>query len=268
MDITVITFSITSSVAYLKFDKILNFKNLSNSCYHFEDHQLPTKWHVFATSHGKCSCDGVGGVVKRLVAHASLQLPVNDQLLSISDMYHWSKDHIQGIQFFLVNQESVLQNCVKFGLLEYFKKCKTVAGIRSHHSFIPHSTNKMYMRRLSDDDVYTVVTVGSSSESDATAAQIGSSDSNDNYQPGKYVACVYDYEWYVGNIKDRSDEHSDVLMSFMKKSRNELISWSARSRKDESWIPFKHTFCLISAPTVQGSSSRHYVLSEGDLNIN
>ena len=71
------------------------------------------------------------------------------------------------------------------------------------------------------DDMYTIVTVGSDneSESEATAVQMESGDSED-YQPGKYVACMYDAEWYVGSIKDRSEEHSDVLVSFMKKSRN------------------------------------------------
>ena len=69
------------------------------------------------------------------------------------------------------------------------------------------------------DDMYTIVTVGSDNESEATAVQTESGDSQD-YQPGKYVGCMYDAKWYVGSIKDRSEEHSDVLVSFMKKSRN------------------------------------------------
>ena len=93
-----------------------------------------------------------------------------------------------------------------------------------------------------------------------------SGDSSEDYQPGKYVACMYDAEWYVGSIKDRSEEHSDVLVSFMKKSRNDLFSGPARSRKDECWIHSQHILCLISAPTVQGSSAQHYVLSQSDLN--
>ena len=49
-----------------------------------------------------------------------------------------------------------------------------------------------------------------------------SGDSSEDYQPGKYVACMYDAEWYVGSIKDRSEEHSDVLVLFMKK-KQEMI---------------------------------------------
>ena len=94
---------------------------------------------------------------------------IYNQILSVIDMYKWVKDHIQGIEFFLVNQVSVQQNCAKFQLLEYFDKCKTVAGIKSHHSFVPHSSNILYMRRLSLDDMYTIVTVGSDKESEATA---------------------------------------------------------------------------------------------------
>ena len=37
--------------------------------------------NVFATSHGKQPCDGIGGTVKRLTAKASLQRPINNQIL-------------------------------------------------------------------------------------------------------------------------------------------------------------------------------------------
>jgi len=38
-----------------------NYKNMLNLC-----------WRFFATSHGKSVCDGIGGMVNRLSANASL----------------------------------------------------------------------------------------------------------------------------------------------------------------------------------------------------
>ncbi len=58
-----------------------NFKNFLNLCYHSSDFGLRAIWS-FATSHGKSPCDGLRGTVKRLLLRASLQRPVNDQLLS------------------------------------------------------------------------------------------------------------------------------------------------------------------------------------------
>ena len=43
---------------------------------------MDAEWIVFATSHGKSPCDGVGGFVKRYVAKSSLQKPLHDQILT------------------------------------------------------------------------------------------------------------------------------------------------------------------------------------------
>ena len=53
---------------------------------------------------------GVGGTVKRLVARASLQATVNNQILTPHDMYSWAKNNIHGIEFFFVTQNQVQEN--------------------------------------------------------------------------------------------------------------------------------------------------------------
>ena len=45
------------------------------------------EWHFFATSHGKSACDGIGGVVKKMIAKARLQRPFEYQILTPQDMY-------------------------------------------------------------------------------------------------------------------------------------------------------------------------------------
>ena len=78
-----------------------NKNNFSNICYHFADFALNCEWHFFATSHGKSACDGIGGIIKRTVAKASLQRVYNNQILSAEDMYKFCIKHFENkIHFF------------------------------------------------------------------------------------------------------------------------------------------------------------------------
>ena len=61
------------------------------------------------------------------------------------------------------------------------------------------------MRRLSADEPFSAVTFGNLSKA-STCGNV----SND-YQPGKYIACVYDKDWFIGHIDERSDENNDVV---------------------------------------------------------
>ena len=234
------------------------FKNLANLCNHYDDHNLSAEWHFFATSHGKSPCDGIGGTVKRLVARASLQAPINNQILTPHDMYNWLKNNVDGIDFFFISQDQVKLNSIKYKLPERFEACKTIAGVRSHHSFIPCVGNKLEMRRVSLDSIYTIVTLGSGNEEQIIVRW-------EDCKPGKYIACLYDANWYVGNIKDYSDEHSDVRVSFMTKSEKNLLSWPIGSRKDECWVPVQHIICIIHAPIAQGHRARSFIIRHDDL---
>ena len=52
-----------------------NFKNILNIYFHFQDFGIVVDWNFFPTAHGKGACDGLGGLVKRSAANASLRLP-------------------------------------------------------------------------------------------------------------------------------------------------------------------------------------------------
>ena len=68
-----------------------NYKNFPNLCHHQFDFGLSATWAFFATSHGKSPCDGIGGTVKRKVLRASLQRPVNDQILTFRAVEEYCK---------------------------------------------------------------------------------------------------------------------------------------------------------------------------------
>ncbi|XP_074096802.1 uncharacterized protein LOC141525991 [Cotesia typhae] len=67
-----------------------NFKNFVNLYYHEDDFDIPAEWHFFATAHGKGPCDGIGGILKRLAARASLQLAVDKQITTPEELFEWA----------------------------------------------------------------------------------------------------------------------------------------------------------------------------------
>lgn len=73
-----------------------NRYNFINLCNHQEDFHLECEWNFFATAHGKSPCDGIGGTVKRLTAKASLQRPVDGQILTPRDMFKFCQESLQG----------------------------------------------------------------------------------------------------------------------------------------------------------------------------
>lgn len=78
-----------------------NFKNFLNICYHKKDYQeVSAEWNFFATSHGKSPCDGIGGMVKRQAARASLQRIYTDQILTPEALFNWCCERIKSVKFF------------------------------------------------------------------------------------------------------------------------------------------------------------------------
>ena len=94
----------------------------------------------FATAHGKTSCDGIGGTVKRLTASASLQeRDSSRQILNTQDMFKFCQKDIDGIEFFYISKEDVSK--VRLMLQERFDTTRTLPGTRRFHQFKPKNVN-------------------------------------------------------------------------------------------------------------------------------
>ena len=93
-------------------------------CYHQIDFGIKCEWHFFGTSHGKNSCDGIGGTVKRAVAMASLKRFLENQILSAQDMYSFltNSNFSDKINFFLFVQKMLKK--LKMNLLKDLEKLK------------------------------------------------------------------------------------------------------------------------------------------------
>ena len=103
-----------------------NWYNFVNFCHHELDFDLLADCNIFATSHGKGACDGIGGTVKLGTLKASLQRPVNDQFLTSKDMFEFCSQMMHGIQFHFVSKESVLE--VDRLLQTHFNNSHTIKG--------------------------------------------------------------------------------------------------------------------------------------------
>ena len=88
--------------------------------------------------------------------------------------------------------------------------------------------------------------------------------SNDQFAPGKYIACVYDDEGYKALIHGYSHESRDVRVQFMK--RNGLfLYWFEEVSRNQCWIPLQHIISVVQVPTPHGSSARKYLPHESDF---
>lgn len=230
------------------------YKNFANLCHHKEDFGFSAEWHFFATSHGKSPCDGIGGIVKRLVARASLQAHLKNHILSASDMYNWCVKNINGIQFFYITKEECA--ITRKNLESRFANYTTLAGTRAYHCFVPENLTTINISRISSD----LNKIPATFTSNAVALPM----EHFQCQPGDYVASVYDDEWFVGNIEEICEDTYDCLIRFMHHAVNKsILYWP--SREDKCHIPYEHILCKVSPPSVQGRSARNYVLDSKDF---
>ena len=84
--------------------------------------------------------------------------------------------------------------------------------------------------------------------------------SNDQFTPGKYIACVYDDECYIALIHKYSHENCDVRVQFMKRN-GLLLYWFEEDNRNQCWIPLQHTISVVQVPTLHGSSARNYYIT-------
>ena len=103
-----------------------NCKNFMNLCHHSVDFGVEAEWHFFATSQGKGTCDGTGGILKRMATKASLQRPYQDQIQTPHQLYKFA---LQNVPSLIVEYFTVGDWETEGKLLESrFAKVQTVSG--------------------------------------------------------------------------------------------------------------------------------------------
>ena len=159
-----------------------NFKKLVNLCHHRRDHDLDAEWHFLPLAKEN-----------RPVTKTSLQATVTNQVLTPQHMLALA---IAGIKYLYISKKDIAKNFQDFAHEERYARCKTIPGTRSHHSFIPISETVLEMKRLSLDVVGNQFSFGFEKHAPC-CFQIVPIQNDAQFQPGHYIACNYDQQWYV-----------------------------------------------------------------------
>ncbi|KAG1676395.1 hypothetical protein GQR58_014302 [Nymphon striatum] len=224
-----------------------NYKNILNLCYHHEDFNVGASWSFFASSHGKSPCDGVGGVVKRLLSRASLQRATDNQILTVEAVLDFCINKIYGIHFIFLSKEILGNICTTLG--KRFLLGPTIPGTRSFHHFEPLSSNSVGYKRTSQDPSYTGI---------YTFQTQLSSVLHSSASPMDYAVCRYDDNWWIGIVQERNQEENDVLIYFMHPhGPSTRFQWPIR--EDICWVPTHDVLCKIDAPTTE--TGRNYIIA-------
>ena len=94
--------------------------------YHEHDFNLKAEHHFFATSHGKSSCDGIGGTIKREAANASLRAAVTNQILTPEQLFLWAKGNINGVTMYYATEKDIISHEGKYDLKVHYNGVQTV----------------------------------------------------------------------------------------------------------------------------------------------
>lgn len=178
-----------------------NRKNFINICNHEKDFGIETEWHFFATAHGKGTCDGLGGTVKRLAAKASLQRPYNGQIMTPLQLFQWSEENIPNIKFEYCTN---LEYSEEESLLKYrIQEAETIKGTQQFHTFIPLSLTELKCKIFSSSDescIQGIVEGGKTLTMDEISG---------------YVTCEYDRRWWLASVLSKDNESEDVELTFL-----------------------------------------------------
>ena len=105
-----------------------HFKSLINLMYHKHDFNLKAGHHFFAISHGKSSCDGIGGTIKREAANARLKAAVTNQILTSEKLFLCAKENINGVTMYYVTEEDMISHERKYDSKVCYNGKQTVLG--------------------------------------------------------------------------------------------------------------------------------------------
>lgn len=221
-----------------------NKKNFANLCNHKKDFDLDAEWHFFGSSHGKNACDGVGGTTKREVAKGSLQRPLNDQILNVDDMFSFCNEKLTKIKYFLIKSEEIAK--ISETLKKRFDCSATVVGTRSYHKYVPVSESIVRCYFTSDSKEYEDHPVSSS-----IPLSLKRKDS---------IACVYDNQWWIGEVIDVSNENDDVMVHFYHPP-GPRTSFKL-SQEDKVWVPINNVLRKLTPLELTTVTGRSHIISK------
>lgn len=133
-----------------------NFKNFVNLYYHEDDFDIPAEWHFSATAHGKGPCDGIGGIIKRHAARASLQLAVDKQITTPIEFFEWASNPNNLPNIIVKFSPEEDYNTALTDLNDRFLKTKPIVGTQQLHCIIPDKNGCLYVKKFSNSNEHRI----------------------------------------------------------------------------------------------------------------
>ena len=229
-----------------------NCKNFVNLCNHKSEFDIDAEWNFFATSHGKNTCDAIGGCVKRAVCRESLQRPYKNQILTTQSLFDFCCKKLSKITFELVSKEYLEEKRIT-ALIRY-DLAKTVPGTRGFHCFTPQNDANMtlHCKRISMDD--NIALAHNFISKGKAAANVT------NVSPGSYVLCQYDSGLWVGVVQTVCKDQGDCDVKFLHPQ------FPAQSY----FWPFNDNICsiplckVLSHVNLNTPTGRHYMIEDSE----
>ena len=133
-----------------------NCKTFVNLCNHKAELGIDAEWNFFATSHGKNTCDAIGGCVKRVVSRESLQRPYSSQILTAQSLFDFCCAKLTKIKFDFLNHSDLEEK--RTTVSSRYDIARTVPGTRVFHCFSPQNDTNvtLHCRRVSRDKDYAL----------------------------------------------------------------------------------------------------------------
>lgn len=208
------------------------------------------RWNFFATSHGKGSVDGVGGVTKRCVWNA---VKCRSSIVKCaSDFVAVAKKHLENIDVHLINDVNE-----RFQDLDWkYFDAPIIPSIHKTHCWLitDDSTSefrlsKQYNQTLSEDDGNN----GSEIHMDEST----------NLSTSDWICAEFDGNWYPGKIQ--SIHQNNIQVDFMRRIAVNSFDWP--NKPDIQTISCDSIMCVISQPCVSASTSSRiqYALLQNDF---
>ena len=137
--------------------------------------------------HGKGACDGLGGTVKRLAAHASLQRPLCSNIPAVYFGYCSNEDYKRE----------------KNSLEHRFQLSCTIPGTRKFHSFVPILDSTVQVKFYSLSDVSKKERVELAKNEIPSESITG------------FVTCLHEENWWLACVLEVCSDNKEVKLTFL-----------------------------------------------------
>ena len=187
--------------------------------------------------------------VKRLAARASLQRPLDDQILTPRQLFDFAVAEIKSVNFYYATVDKYEREARL--LNARFESARTIAGTHRLHCFRPVSAEIMEVRDFSLSPVKRLERVVHRTDSNTVnVARIN-----------EYVTAMYDGFWWLAYVLNTLGDSAEVELNFLY-PHGPSRSFSYPTRPDRLLISLQDILTVVDPKTVTG---RMYTLSTEEM---